>query len=567
MAPSCRSVSGDPSAHEQDRLFATYRIEQWMDRRKVPRDDVVGARGRRASRYGRFVDGTVVVDGGWVRGREVDGVLEFLGVPYARAPVGPLRWRPPLRPEPWSGVRDASAPGPLAPQPESSGTRLPEDPVEQSEDCLHLSVWTRASGAPERPVLVWVHGGGFQSGTAGSALYRGRRLAGEGDVVVVNVNYRLGALGFLAHPVLGDLSQHGRIAGNWGLLDQVAALGWVRDHISTFGGDPSNVTVFGESAGAMCISALLASPVARGLFRSAVIQSGPPYVHGAERAAGATRAFVRELGMSEVSREALEGVPVRELVGALSSMCRRAPRPGELPQPFIPVVDGSVLPEPPLEAIARGSAAGVATIVGTNRDEMTFFALNDPVTHVADDEWLRRRIEHAAPQAPYERVVDLYRNVRARRGEPSSPRDLWLAAGSDIVFRWPSLQLAAALRMHDSRTYVYLFTWESPAFDGVLGATHALEVPFVFGTHVNPAVARFSGGGVDADRLSAAMQASWVAFARSGDPSNPLTGTWPQWEPERRPTMVFGRSVVVEEKPRDEELALWEATSPLPGQR
>jgi para-nitrobenzyl esterase len=512
------------------------------------------------------VEGTVVVNGGRVRGREVDGVWEFLGVPYARAPVGPLRWRPPLPPEPWSGVRDASAPGPLAPQPESPVPTLPEDPVEQSEDCLHLSIWTRAPDASRRPVLVWVHGGGFQSGTAGSALYRGRKLAAEGDVVVVNVNYRLGVLGFLAHPALGDVTHGGRVAGNWGLLDQVAALGWVHDHIASFGGDPSNVTVFGESAGAMCISALLASPAARGLFRSAVIQSGPPYVHGAERAADAARAFVHELGISEVSREALEGVPVQELVTALGSMSRRAPHPGELPQPFIPVVDGIVLPDPPIEAIARGSAAGVTTIVGTNRDEMTFFALNDRSMQAADDEWLRRRIAHSAPRAPAERVVALYREVRARRGEPSSPRDLWLAAGSDIVFRWPSLQLAAALRMHEPRTYVYLFTWESPAFGGVLGATHALEIPFVFGTHDVPGVARFVGGGADADRLSAAMQASWAAFARSGDPSNGLVGTWPPWDRECRTTMVFGRRVFVDERPRDEELALWEATAPLPGE-
>ncbi len=510
------------------------------------------------------VDGSVVVDGGWVRGRELDGAWAFLGVPYARAPVGRLRWRPPQRPEPWSGVRDASEPGPLAPQAVSPGSALPGDPVEQSEDCLHLSVWTPSPDASKRPVLVWVHGGGFSSGTAGSALYRGWRLAAGGDVVVVAVNYRLGALGQLAHRALGDTSHGGRVAGNWALLDQIAALRWVRDHVASFGGDPSNVTLLGESAGAMCVSALLAAPGARGLFRAAVVQSGPPYTHTAERAEDAAVAFVHELGLSDVTRDVLEDVPAEDLVAALASLSRRPSRPGELPQPLIPVVDGTTLPAPPLEAIAAGSAAGVATIVGTNRDEMTFFALHDPAQAV-DEEWLRRHVARSAPQVPAGRVIDHYRAVLARRGEPSGPRELWTAAGSDSVFRWPSLRLAAALRAHDPRTYVYLFTWESPAFGGVLGATHALEIPFVFGTHDDPLIARFVGAGAGADRLSAAMRASWVSFARTGDPSNSLVGPWPAWDRDRRVTMVFGPTVSLEDAPRNDELAVWEVASPLPG--
>ncbi len=553
------------------------------------------------------MDGTVAVDGGWVRGREDGGVWEFLGVPYARAPVGPLRWRPPERPEPWSGVRDATTPGPLAPQvPPAPGATLPGDPLEQSEDCLHLSIWTPAPDSARRPVLVWVHGGGFTSGSAGRVLYRGQRLAAEGDVVVVNVNYRLGALGFLAHPALASGSRGalaskgagagtvagrgaaaGTITGNWALLDQIAALRWVRDHIASFGGDPSNVTVFGESAGAMCLSALLASPAAHGLFTGAVIQSGPPYVHSALRAEEAASAFVRELGMSEVSRAALEAVPARELVSALAALARHWSRPGELPQPLLPVVDGTILPAPPLEAIARGSAAGVATIVGTNRDEMTFFALNDRLAHAMDDAMVRTRIEHSAPCVRADRVVDHYAEVLTRRGEPAGPRELWVAVGSDLVFRWPSLRLAAALRAHDPRTFVYLFTWGSPAFDGILGATHALEIPFVFGTHTQPGISSFVvGGGIEgghgsgtghrgpgngqaarvraaADALSDAMRASWLSFARTGDPSNPLVGRWPSWDRERRTTMVFGQTISVEEAPRNDELAVWEPVAPL----
>jgi para-nitrobenzyl esterase len=523
------------------------------------------------------VDGTVAVDGGWVRGREDNGIWEFLGVPYARAPVGPLRWRPPERPEPWAGVRDVTTPGPLAPQaPPAPAATLPGDPLEQSEDCLHLSIWTPAPDSARRPVLVWVHGGGFTSGSAGSALYRGQRLAAEGDVVVVNVNYRLGALGFLAHRALasgargafaGRDAGAGVIFGNWALLDQIAALRWVRDHIASFGGDPSNVTVFGESAGAMCLSALLASPSARGLFTGAVIQSGPPYVHSVARAEEVAGSFVCEL----------------------AALARHGTRPGELPQPLLPVVDGAILPAPPLEAIGRGSAAGVATIVGTNRDEMTFFALNDRLAHAMDDAMVRARIEHSAPWVPADRVIEHYAEVLTARGEPAGPRELWVAVGSDLVFRWPSLRLAAALRAHDPRTFVYLFTWESPAFDGVLGATHALEIPFVFGTYTQRGISHFVVGDevedgrrsaaghqspvngraagvtarVAADALSDAMRASWLSFARSGDPSNPLVGRWPSWDRERRTTMVFGQAISVEEAPRNDELAVWEAAAPL----
>ncbi len=426
-------------------------------------------------------------------------------------------------------------------------------------------------------MLVWVHGGGFTSGTAGSGLYRGSGLAAEHGVVVVNVNYRLGALGFLAHRALASggpsavptgattSGPNGTTAGNWALLDLIAALRWVQGHIVSFGGDPSNVTLFGESSGAMCIAALLAMPAARGLFRGAVVQSGPPYTHSVQRAEDAAVSFVHELGSSEVSREALEKVPAEELVAALSSLARRPSRPGELPQPLLPVVDGTMLPLPPLEAIASGSAAGVATIVGTNRDEMTFFALNDGTSQVIDIGLLQRRIERSAPHVAAARVVGVYEGVLARRGQPRGPRELWVAAGSDAVFRWPSLRLAAALRANDPRTFVYLFEWESPAFDGVLGATHALEIPFVFGTHADPPISQYAGSGPDADALSAAMQTSWATFARTGDPSNGLVGRWPAWDPGRRATMVFGPASYVEDSPRNDELAVWEEADPLPG--
>ena len=509
------------------------------------------------------MDGSVPVAGGWVRGTHEDGVWAFRGVPYARAPVGALRWRSPQPPAPWSGVRDATAPGCVAPQtPPVVGSSVPGDPVEQSEDCLHLSVWTPSLDTARRPVMVWIHGGGFTSGTAGSLLYSGDDLVRRGDVVVVTINYRLGALGFLAHPAFASGGQP--LWGNWGLLDQVAALRWVRDHIAAFGGDPSNVTVFGESAGAMSICALLAMPVARGLFHRAILQSGGPYTFSAARASRRAEDLVHVLGLGEVRREELEKVPADDLVAATAGLQRRLPAPGELPLPLLPVVDGRSLPAEPLEAVASGVAATVPLLVGTNRDEIAFFSLSDPHMAGMDEDQLHRRLRRSAPEVASGDVVAAYRSARARRAEGVTPRDIWISAATDLVFRWPTLRVAAAQRAHQGATYAYLFTWETPVLGGALGSCHALEIPFVFGTVRHPVVGGFSGGGPAADALSAQMQAAWVAFARGGDPSSGA-GVWTPWDPLRRTTMVFASESRLEEAPRDEELGVWEAALPLHG--
>ena len=508
------------------------------------------------------MDYTVEVAGGRVRGHESGGLLEFLGIPYGRAPVGALRWRPPEPPEPWANVRDATEPGPLAPQgPAAASTALPGDPIHQSEDCLHLSIWTPGLDSARRPVMVWVHGGRFVSGTAGSLLYRGERLARRGDVVVVSVNYRLGALGFLAHPALSG--PEGTF-GNWGLADQVAALRWVRAHVGAFGGDPDNVTLFGESAGAMCISTLLAMPDARGLFRRVIVQSGPPYTHSATRAVAAAEEFARELGLQRVERSALERIPAADLVSALGTIGQRPARAGELPQPLLPVVDGHSLPGDPLVEIGRGCASRVAAVIGTNRDEASYFDFSERRAAAMDEGELLRLVSHSAPTADAHGVVDAYRAALERREERFAARDIWIAVASDLVFRWPSLRLADALRMHASSVFVYLFTWESPAFGGVLGACHGLEIPFVFGNVSDPAVAPFSGAGPEAEELAGSMQDAWLSFARRGDPSIPGRLDWPPWDPLRRVTMKLGASREAVVAPRDAELAVWASSAPLP---
>jgi para-nitrobenzyl esterase len=510
------------------------------------------------------VDGVVEVSGGRVRGQERSGVWVFSGIPYARSPEGPLRWRPPQPVEPWGGVRDALEFGTIAPQPPMlGGFAMPGEPDAQGEDCLSLNVWTPALDAGRRPVMVWIHGGGFTSGSGAGLMYRGGDLARNGDVVVVTVNYRLGALGFLGHPALVDGDAAPAAVGNWGLLDQVAALRWVRDHVAAFGGDPGQVTIFGESAGGMSVSALLAAPSARGLFHRAIIQSGPVYVHSLGRAARAGEDLAEVLGLAEVSRRALEAVPAPELVAAAQQLQDRAPSPGELPLPFLPVVDGAFLPRHPAEAVEAGEAAHVPLMIGTNRDELTFFGLGDPRMADMDEELLLRWFGRAVPDVPAAEVVESYRSAREARGEPTGPRDLWVAAGSDLVFRWPSLQIATAQRAHQPATFVYLFTWASPAFGGLLGSCHALELPFVFGAVRHDAIASFAGGGPEALALSARMQRAWLSFARTGDPSHDDIGEWPGWDAERRATMVFGAESGAVDAPRDEELAVWSGLVPL----
>jgi para-nitrobenzyl esterase len=476
-----------------------------------------------------------------------------------------------MPPDLWHDTRDASRFGPIAPQAAAvAGITSPSDPGAadpQSEDCLSLNVWTPdlpdvptvAPGAG-RPVMVWIHGGGFTSGSGSVFLYRGGALARNGQAVVVTINYRLGALGFLAHRglVAGD-----GLMGNWGLHDQVAALAWVRDNIAVFGGDPSNVTVFGESAGGFSIAALLGAPAARGLFRRAIVQSGGAHVHTVEEAERAAERLAEALGVARCDRASLGRVPAAELVAATAHLGARRPDPGLVPLPFLPVIDGRFLPLHPLDAIAAGATAGIDLLIGTNRDELTLFGLGNPALLALDDAGVLRWVENAAPDVPSAALIEAYREARALRDETVTPTALWVAVGTDIVFRWPSLQLAAAHGAWGGRAFVYLFTWESPAFDGLLGSCHALDLPFVFGAVGVPAVQLFSGGGTDAETLSRQMQGAWLAFAQDGNPSHEGIGEWRGWDPEFRSTMIFGSQSGVADAPRNDELSLFERYRPF----
>jgi para-nitrobenzyl esterase len=504
----------------------------------------------------------VETQAGRLAGLREGGVSVFRGIPYAAPPVGARRLRPPQPVAPWRGVRPAREFGLGAPQaPSMMGALLGISFGGSAEDCLSLNVWTPACDGAKRPVLVWLHGGGFVFGASNQPIYSGDRLARRGDAVVVTLNYRLGVLGWLALPALER--EEGGVAGNLGLLDQIAALRWVRANVERFGGDPDDVTLFGESAGAMSVGTLLGTPAARGLFRRAILQSGAAH-NASEREDGArmAHAVMKELGLADDDVSGLRAAPVDAVLAAQQKVL------GELydPQrglPFQPVVDGRVLPRRPLDAIRDGLAAGVSILVGTNLEEWRIFGLGDAKLKTLDEAGLVQRVERTVPGADdtglrhAHRAVETYRRAREARA-PAAPADLWLAIEGDRVFRVPAVRLADAARPHAPSVHKYLFTWRSPALGGALGACHALEIPFVFGTIDVAPMPTFAGAGPAAERLSARLQDAWLSFARDGRPASPDLVPWPAYDETRRATMLLGEACDVVEAPYDEERAFWD---------
>lgn len=497
---------------------------------------------------------------GRLRGESRDGVLAFRGIPYARPPVGPRRWRAPEPPEPWAGVRDATRFGAAAPQVASPLSTLLGVEEAFAEDCLFLNVWTPSLEGGGRPVLVWIHGGSFRMGSGSWPVYDGSRLAREGDAVVVTFNYRLGALGFLGLPE----SDGGELPGlgNWGLLDQIAALEWVRDHAAAFGGDPRRVTAFGESAGAMSLGTLLTLPRARGLADRAILQSGAAHnAHDAADGARVTAAFLEEVGLERADLARLRDLPVDAVLAAQTRVTARLAR--ELPGlVFQPLVDGRVVPRAPIDAWRSGDAADLPILVGTNLDEWKLFGLADPKARLLDDEGLLRRMrrglpgEDAAGRPRAEAVVETYRMARAGRAS-TEPAELWFAIQSDRWFRHPAMSLAENHACRGREAWAYLFTWPSPALGGVLGACHALEIPFVFGGVEDERAARFAGSGSATRELSRRMREAWLAFARGGPPESEGLA-WPRYDAGARETMRLGETCESERAPLELERAFWD---------
>ncbi len=469
---------------------------------------------------------------GKVEGRFKGGLAVFRGIPYAAAPVGTRRWAAPEAPEPWSGVLDARAAGPAAPQNEPMlkllGAIAGAGPAGAGDDCLSLNVWSPGLDDARRPVLVWIHGGAFMMGSGGAQIYDGAELARRGDLVVVTINYRLGAHGFLQ---LADLVPDGPFASNPGLRDQVAALEWVREHAIRFGGDPDRVTIFGESAGGMSVAALLAAPAAQGLFRGAIAQSGAAHnVSSREAASRVAETFLSEVGLSAAKATGLFELPDAVLLKAQRKTAARLifEHRG---LPFQPAEDSAWYPEQPLEAIEAGRAARVPLLIGTNRDEWDLFQAGDRKAKTLDAEGLKRRFERAAGADDVEATFELYHGVHRGR----TPKAIWGAYQTDRVFRAPAERLAETHAEHAS-VHAYCFTWSPLPLRRFMGAGHAMEVPLVFGTWRHPLLRGFMLG---ARGLSRRIQDHWIAFAHAGEPG---ASDWAPYTGAQRSVKTLGPS-------------------------
>lgn len=451
---------------------------------------------------------TVEAGGGTLRGRRLAAGGVFLGIPYAAPPIGALRWRAPQPAARWDGVRDALAFGPDFPQAANARNRAPR----QDEDCLYLNVWTPALGRDAQlPVMVWIHGGGFTAGSGSDLRSDGERLAAEG-AVVVSFNYRSGLFGFLAHPALSRESAQG-VSGNFGLLDQLAALDWVREHIAAFGGDPGRVTAFGVSAGSASISLLLACPPARGAFDRAILHSP-----GAGRPLASLRDA--ELAGLKLGKDlaALRALPASEVL-ARTSVLNPAVRGLTTPRVLRPIRDGWLLPEDERPAFRAGRLHAMPLVVGSNSDEGTQLTRSWPVDSLAA---YRQQVDtnFGAAAADAMALYPAQTDAQARAAVA--------AMFADTQFNYGTRLLAQCMARHEPRTFKYLFERRRPGQQD--GPHHGEDVAHTFGTVDRaPAGETARYDAVD-ETLSATMRRAWVAFAQNGDPN---TAGVPRWEAYR----------------------------------
>lgn len=491
---------------------------------------------------------------GKVRGVEFNGVTCFAGIVYGASTEGPGRFLPSSRPKPWAGIREATSPGPRAmqimPPPSPAwnavdkyftggGPNIFERANEkQSEDCLVLNVAT-ASLRGKRPVMVYIHGGGFAIGN-GIWVLGASKLVQEEEVVIVGLNHRLNVFGYT---YLGGFSEKYADSGNVGQLDLIAALEWVRDNIASFGGDPHNVTIFGESGGGAKISTLLAMPRATGLFHRAIIESGSMLsVSTQDEATKLARELVTTLGLSEHQVDELQKIPAEKLLEAIP---KSGPPPSVRGLGLRPVVDGRSIPQQTWTPAAPKTAAGVSMIIGNCKDESTMFLGWDESLFTLDEAGLREReVKAGIPEQEVDKLLALYH----RDYPKDSPSNLYFRISSDRTARWNVMaQADRKLASGAGNVYIYNFAWNTPVLDGRLRAFHASELPLAFRKVEYP----------ESEELSRQVAGAWASFARNGDPNHKGLPNWPAYSTTERLTMVFdaGNTQLVN-NPAKEELAI-----------
>ena len=496
------------------------------------------------------IDTVVRVTSGELQGERLEGepVHVFRGIPYAAPPTGERRWRPPQPAAAWNDTRPALEFGPTCIQPTASGFYAREE-MPQSEDCLTLNLWTAAETTEDRrPVMVWIHGGSLTSGTGRTSLYDGATLAREG-AVVVTLNYRLNAFGFLAHPALSAESEHGS-SSHYGILDQIAALRWVRDNIAAFGGDPSRVTIFGESAGSKSVSILLATPLARGLFHRAIGQSGAAFLPlhplrgegpRSPSAEAIGERFAATLGIEDPvdSAAAMRRKPAEEILEAFSS------DPLFSTYWALTPVDGWVLPAQLSEIFARGEQTAVPVIAGTTADEGTVF-----VDYYFSKKWFASAAAYQGfVRASYGELADALLDLYPASSDDEA-RDALARLVGDDLFTFPTRALVRGMATVPADAYLYYFTRVPPIAEAEeLGSFHAAEIPYVFGT-------KWPGDGwgdVD-EKLSRTLRSAWLRFAATGDPNGVDLPEWTAFTAANEAYMEFGDRVTVGSRLRVEEI-------------
>jgi para-nitrobenzyl esterase len=476
---------------------------------------------------------------GRVRGTVNAGVNVFKGIPYGGPTNGKNRFMPPVKPLAWTGVRDALAYGPTAPQ--ALGRARRNVPPE-GEDCLVLNVFTPAVGAGRRPVMVWLHGGGFSYGTGSDGILEGSSLARTGDAVVVTINHRLNVFGYtyLGEAGGSDFASSGAA----GMLDIVAALEWVHDNIDRFGGDPNLVTIFGQSGGGRKVATLMAMPSAKGLFHRAVIESGAVLrlVEKAD-AVRTTELLMAQLGLARGQVRQLQDVPMTRLLEAYDAVSAKVPvrEPGQTANS--PTVDGKVIPSHPWDPAGPSLSANIPLVIGWARTEETLYDRPTPETLALDEAGLRKRASARLGEDP-DRVIAAFRAAHP----DATPWDLWILIATDHprgTYSRETAERKAAQRA--APAYLYRFDWETPEGGGHMRSPHTVEIPFVFNNIAiaGPLISKMR----EAYDLAQKVSASWVAFARTGNPNVPGLPTWPAYDATARPTMLFNNASRVEQDP------------------
>ena len=498
---------------------------------------------------------------GKVRGEEVRGIKIFKGVPYGASTAGQNRFMPPMDPVSWAGVRDALHYGPSTPQTNPNARRAASalsvssaNLPPESEDCLVLNVWTPAlNDGRKRPVMFWCHGGGFVSGSGSSPGYDGTNLAHRGDVVVVTVNHRLNALGFTYLAEFGG--SEFASSGDVGMLDLVHALGWVRNNIEQFGGDPNTVMIFGQSGGGRKVGTLLAMPSAKGLFHRAVIESGPTIqLVEREQAIRVAAMLLAKLNVGKTQVRELQKMPVERIMAAYFAVVKDMAGQDQMTQGFSPTVDGTAIPRHPFHPTASPISGDVPLMLGHTRTEMTLFNEGDPSAFSLNEAGMRSRVKTVAGDQS-DRLIEVYQQLNPR----ATPSDIYFLIASDYRYGAPIMKIAerrAALGR--GPVHLYYFTWETPVEGGRLKSPHTMEIPFAFD---NVQISRrITGGGADAMALADKVSDTWIAFARNGDPNTSQLPHWPAFNARQRPTMVINnQSKVVDDPLREQRIAMFQA--------